>query len=180
MLFSERFASNQFPTPEALADLVARCAQINRFTTQLTAVEENRIAALASGLLVMRGVLALPQIRPDKLPMRQSRIDHWALTAHHLADVATPAIKRVHGMLVLDEHEQVKILAHRNWKGVWRDVTLWRDGVQGLSAHDLMQYLAALTVAAQERAPDAARELELRSNAVAGAERLASVKPRMR
>src|SRR5437879_12698042 len=81
--------SVEAPTPEALADLVARCAQINRYTTQLTAAEEIRISALAAGLLEMRGVLALPEIKPEKLPMRQRRIDHWALMASHLSEVAT-------------------------------------------------------------------------------------------
>src|SRR5215207_10546000 len=68
------------PTPKALADLVARCDQINRFEMQLTAVEEHRIAALASGILVMRQVLSLPLVDAEKLPMRQGRIQHWALT----------------------------------------------------------------------------------------------------
>jgi len=45
------------PTPQALADLVARCSQIARYTVQLTEAEENRIAALASGILAARGVL---------------------------------------------------------------------------------------------------------------------------
>ena len=68
------------PTPKALADLVARCDQINRFETQLTAVEEARITALASGILVMRQVLALELIDPEKMPSRQGRIQHWALS----------------------------------------------------------------------------------------------------
>ena len=72
--------SVEAPTPKALADLVARCDQINRFAMQLTAVEENRIAALAAGILVMRQVLDLPLIDAEKLPMRQGRIQHWALT----------------------------------------------------------------------------------------------------
>src|SRR5438046_432506 len=101
------------PTPEALADLVSRCAQIDRYATQLTAAEEMRIAALAAGLLDMKGVLELPAIPPERLPMRQQRIAHWALTASHLADCATPAIKKMHGMLALDEHEQIKILSSR-------------------------------------------------------------------
>lgn len=168
------------PTPEALADLVARCRQINRFTTQLTAVEETRIAALASGIVSMRGVLELPEIKEDRLPMRQRRIAHWGLTAPHLADYATAAIRRLHGTLVLDEHEQVKILSNRTWRGVWRDVTLWRDGVHDLAARDLMEYLAALTAAAQERAPDAARVLLERSKAVAAAERLVAPGARAR
>src|SRR5437879_11383593 len=137
--------SVEAPTPEALADLVARCAQINRYTTQLTAAEEIRISALAAGLLEMRGVLALPEIKPEKLPMRQRRIDHWALMASHLSEVATGPIRHMHGLLVLDEHEQVKILSSRTWRGVWRDITLWRDGAAGLSARDLMEYPAALT-----------------------------------
>jgi hypothetical protein len=168
------------PTPEALADLVARCAQINRYTTQLTAVEEIRIAALAAGILTMRGVLDLPEIKPERLPMRQRRIAHWALMGHHLSDVATPAIRHLHGTLALDEHEQVKILSTRTWRGAWRDVTLWRDGVHGLGAHDLMAYLAALTVVAQERAPDSARELLVRGKSVAAAAMLTSAGPRMR
>ncbi len=172
--------SVEAPTPEALADLVSRCAQINRYTTQLTAVEETRISALAAGLLVMRGVLDLHPIKAEKLPMRQQRIQHWALTGNQLADLATAPIRRMHGVLVLDEHEQVKILSSRTWRGVWRDVTLWRDGVHGLSARDLMEYLAALTAKAQERAPDSARALLERSRKVAAAEVLAARVPRGR
>jgi hypothetical protein len=172
--------SVEAPTPEALADLVARCAQINRYTTQLTAAEETRIAALAAGILTMRGVLGLPEIKPEKLPMRQRRIGHWALVSHHLSDATTPAIRRLHGTLALDEHEQVKILSSRTWRGIWRDVTLWRDGVEGLSAHDLMEYLAALTSSAQERAPDSAGELLVRGTSVAAAELLTTARPRMR
>ena len=62
------------PTPTALADLVARCDQINRFETQLTVAEEARIAALASGILVMRQVLELPLLEPEQLPARQGRM----------------------------------------------------------------------------------------------------------
>lgn len=168
------------PTPEALADLVARCAQINRYTTQLAAVEETRIAALAAGMVTMRGVLELAEIKPEKLPMRQRRIAHWSLMGHHLDEVITPAIKRLHATLALDEHEQIKILSTRTWGGAWRDVTLWRDGVHGLSARDLMEFLAALTALAQDRAPDAARELLVRSQSVAAAELLTTARPRMR
>ena len=75
------------PTPKALADLVARCDQINRFETQLTAAEEGRITALASGILVMRQVLELPLVGPDELPTRQGRVQHWAITGGHLAEV---------------------------------------------------------------------------------------------
>jgi len=172
--------SVEAPTPEALADLVARCAQINRYTTQLTAVEEIRIAALAAGILTMRGVLDLAEIKPEKLPMRQRRIAHWSLMGHHLGDIAAPAIKRLHATLALDEHEQVKILSTRTWVGAWRDVTLWRDGVHGLAARDLMEYLAALTALAQDRAPDTARALLVRSKSVAAAELLTTARPRMR
>ena len=63
-------------------------------------------------------------------------------------------------VLVLDEHEQVKILSHRTWRGVWRAVTLWRDGMHGLSAHDLMQYLVQLATLAQQNAPASARFLK--------------------
>jgi hypothetical protein len=168
------------PTPEALADLVARCAQINRYTTQLTAAEETRISALAAGLLEMRGVLALPEIKPEKLPMRQRRIEHWALTAGHLSHVATGPIKHLHGLLVLDEHEQVKVLSSRSWRGAWREVTLWRDGVADLSARDLMEYLAKLTAETQERAPETARILLERGRQLAAAEALAARTPRGR
>lgn len=168
------------PTPEALADLVSRCAQIDRYATQLTAAEETRIAALAAGLLDMKGVLELPPVLPERLPMRQQRIAHWALTASHLADCATPPIRKFHGLLVLDEHEQIKVLSSRTWRGAWREITLWRDGIHGLAARDLMEYLAALTAAAQERAPAAAQILLERSKAVASAEMLASRRPRGR
>jgi hypothetical protein len=116
------------PTPQALADLVARCEQIDRYTTQLIAAEETRVAALASGIVAMRQVLALRAIPPDKLPVRQSRIPHWELAGGSLAETATPAIASLEGLLVVDEHEQVKILSHRSWRGAWRQVTLWRDG----------------------------------------------------
>jgi hypothetical protein len=172
--------SVEAPTPEALADLVARCAQINRYTTQLTAAEETRIAALAAGILTMRGVLELAEIKPERLPARQRRIAHWSLKGHHLSDAETAPIRRLHGTLALDEHEQVKILSTRTWRGAWRDVTLWRDGVHGLSAHDLMEYLAALTTMAQDRAPESARELLSRSQSVAAAELLTTARPRMR
>jgi hypothetical protein len=168
------------PTPEALADLVARCAQIDRYATQLTAAEEMRIAALASGLVEMKGVLDLPAIKPERLPMRQRRIGHWSLTASHLSHCVTPPVRKLPGMLALDEHEQIKMLSARTWRGVWGEVTLWRDGVHGLSAHDLMEYLAALTAAAQERAPESARQLLERGKAVAAAESLASRRPRSR
>jgi len=168
------------PTPDALADLVARCHQINRYAVQLTAAEEGRIAALAAGLVVMRNVLELRPIAAEKLPMRQGRIRHWALSGGHVADLATPPVRSLHGLLVLDEHEQIKVLSHRTWKGGWRQVTLWRDGVHGLSAHDLMEYLARLTAEAQERAPGAARTLLERSQAVAGTYALLPDGPRTR
>lgn len=155
------------PTPRALADLVARCTQIDRFAVQLVAVEESRIAALASGILSMRGVLELQEIASDKLPTRQARIGHWALTGGKLHDLATPAIRKLDGALVLDEHEQVKVLSRRTWRGVWRVVTLWRDGVHGLSSRDLLEYLARLAAEAHKRTPAAARELLTRSEAVA-------------
>ena len=168
------------PTPQALADLVRRCAQINRYTVQLTEAEESRVAALASAILVMRGVLELEEIPAQKLPPRQGRIRHWALTGEHLAEVMTPAVKHVHGRLVLDEHEQVKILSHRTWRGVWRMVTLWRDGVHGCSAADLMDYLARLAGEAQRRAPGVARSLLARSEAIAAAHDVSPSGPRMR
>ncbi|MGH7618725.1 MAG: hypothetical protein ACREPM_16005, partial [Gemmatimonadaceae bacterium] len=155
------------PTPRALADLVSRCTQIDRFTIQLTAAEESRITALAAAIFAMRGVLALEEIPASRLPTRQSRIAHWALTGGDLDKEATPAIKRLRGALVVDEHEQVKVLVHRTWRGGWRAVTLWRDGVEGLSSRDLLEYLARLAVRAQEIAPAAARALRERGEAIA-------------
>jgi hypothetical protein len=168
------------PTPEALADLVARCDQINRFETQLTAAEEARIAALASGILVMRQVLELPAVDPENLPTRQGRIQHWALTAGHLKEAETPAIHAVRGLFVLDEHEQVKVLGDRTWRGQWRSVTLWKNGELGVSAAAMLEYLARLTSLAQKRAPDVARALLIRSQAVAATHGLLAVGPRQR
>jgi hypothetical protein len=168
------------PTPKALADLVARCDQINRFDTQLTAAEEIRVAALASGLVVMRQVLDLQELDPEKLPMRQGRIQHWLLSGGHLKEVETPAIRAVDGTLALDEHEQVKVLTNRTWRGQWRGVTLWRSGVHGVSSAAMMEYLAALTALAQRRAPDAARALLARGDAISASDSLLAVKPRSR
>ena len=134
-------------------------SQIARYTVQLTEAEENRIAALASGILAARGVLELEEIDAARLPARQGRIRHWALTGGELSELMTPAMKHLHGTLALDEHEQIKVLSRRTWRGVWRVVTLWRDGVHGCSARDLMEYLARLAAEAQRRAPAAARTL---------------------
>ena len=172
--------SVEAPTPKALADLVARCDQINRFAMQLTAVEENRIAALAAGILVMRQVLDLKPIDPEKLPMRQGRIQHWALTGGHLKEVETPAIHAIRGHLVLDEHEQVKVLTHRTWNGHWRAVTLWKSAEHKILPAAMMEYLAKLTELAQRRAPDAARALLARSEAVTATYGLLAAGPRQR
>lgn len=168
------------PTPQALADLVARCKQIARYAVQLTEAEETRIAALASGILAARGVLELEEIDAARLPARQGRIRHWTLTGGHLAELMTPAMKHLHGTLVLDEHEQIKILSRRTWRGVWRVVTLWRDGVHGCSARDLMEYLARLAGEAQRLAPAAARTLLERSQAIAATKELSPTGPRAR
>jgi hypothetical protein len=170
----------EVPTPKALADLVARCDQINRFETQLTAAEQARIAALAAGILVMRQVLELPLLDPEKLPTRQGRIQHWALTASHLKEAETPAIHAAHGLFVLDEHEQVKVLSDRTWRGQWRSVTLWKNGEHGVSTAAMLEYLARLTRLAQQRAPDVARALLARSQAVAATHDLLAVGPRQR
>lgn len=164
------------PTPKALADLVSRCTQINRYFTELTAAEELRIAALAAAVLVMRHVLDLVPIAADTLPARQGRISHWSLTGRHLSEAETAPIRGLGGTLVLDEHDQVKILSDRTWRGRWGTVTLWRDGVHGLSASDLMEYLAALTGLAQRRAPDVARTLLARSESVEAAQSLLTVR----
>jgi hypothetical protein len=168
------------PTPRALADLVARCDQINRYETQLTAAEESRIAALASAILVMRNVLDLQLVEPEKLPVHQGRIQHWALTGGHLKEVETPAVHSLRGVLVLDEHEQVKVLSQRKWGGHWGSVSLWRSGTHGLTSADLMGYLARLTGLAQQRAPDVARALLARSEAVTATRDLSTEGPRAR
>lgn len=168
------------PTPKALADLVARCDQINRFETQLTAVEEARITALASGILVMRQVLELELIDPEKMPSRQGRIQHWALSGGACREAETPVIHAVRGVFVLDEHEQVKVLSERTWRGQWRSVTLWKNGDHGVSAAAMLEYLARLTGLAQKRAPDVARQLLARSEAVAATHNQLAVGPRQR
>jgi hypothetical protein len=168
------------PTPQALADLVARCREIDRYATQLTNAEESRIAALASALLSMRRVLELERIPEGKLPARQSRIDHWLLTGGTLETLETPAIRALPGVLALDEHEQIKVLTSHHWRGGWRTVTLWRDGVARLAAHDLMEYLAALVAHAQKTAPSVASALLERSRAIAGTDALTGNMPRAR
>jgi hypothetical protein len=166
------------PTPQALADLVARCKEIGRYATQLTAAEESRIAALSAALLTMRQVLSLQPIAPEKLPLRQARIAHWALTDPHDAAAASLIDRR--SALAIDEHEQVKVLTDRTWRGVWRTVTLWRDGVHGISAAALMQYLADLTALAQQRAPEVVSGLLERSEAIVAANSLLPAGPRTR
>jgi hypothetical protein len=170
----------EVPTPTALADLIARCDQINRFETQLAAAEATRIAALAAGILVMRQVLDLQPVDSGTLPTRQGRIQHWALTGGHLKEAETPAIAAARAMLVLDEHEQVKVLSQRTWRGQWRNVTLWHNKENGISAADVMEYLARLVAFAHRRAPEVARGLLARSEGVETAMELASPTPRGR
>ena len=167
------------PTAVALSDLVARCSEINRYATQLTAAEESRVAALAAALVTMRDVLRLERIGSMELPVRHGRVAHWALTGTSVVEVETPAIRQVPGLLVLDEHGQVKILSGRTWRGAWQSVALWRDGVHGLRAGPLMDYLARLIGLANERAPDAARVLLERRTAIDATVRLTAVGPRM-
>lgn len=168
------------PTPQALADLVARCDQINRFETQLTAAEESRVAALASGILVMRNVLELEPVDATRLPVHQGRIQHWALTGGRLREAETPAVRALRGMLALDEHEQVKVLSQRKWGGHWGSVMLWRSGAGGLTAAVMLEYLAQLVAMAQRRAPEAARKLLARSEALAATRNLMDEGPRPR
>lgn len=156
----------EVPTPAALADLVARCNEIERFATELTAAEESRVASLASSIVAMRQVLELEPIPAERLPQRQARMEHWILTGGTVHEAETPAIRSVHGTLVLDEHGQVKVLTNRTWRGAWRNISLWRDGVEGLRASALMEYLARLVALAQRRAPDVARQLLERSEAI--------------
>jgi hypothetical protein len=94
--------------------------------------------------------------------------------------VETPAIRGVRGLFVLDEHEQVKVLSERTWRGQWGSVTLWKNGDHGVSAAAMLEYLAGLTRFAQERAPDVARALLARSEAVAATHTLLGGGPRQR
>jgi hypothetical protein len=112
--------------------------------------------------------------------MRQGRIQHWALTGAHLREAETPAISAVKGQLVLDEHEQVKVLSDRTWRGQWRSVTLWHNKENGISEAQVMEFLSRLTSLAQRRAPDVARALLARSEALAAALDQASPTPRSR
>ena len=60
-----------FATKEAaLADLVARCNEMQRYSTELTAAEETRVAALAAAIVTMRQVLELTPIPSERLRMR--------------------------------------------------------------------------------------------------------------
>jgi hypothetical protein len=61
---------------------------------------------------------------------------------------------------------------------MWRQVTLWRDGVHGLAASDLMEYLVHLTSLAQRHAPVVARTLLKRSQAVAATSTIMPTGPR--
>ena len=166
------------PTPRALADLVARCDEIDRYATQLVAAEETRIAALAAALLSMRRVLDLRAIDSERLPVRQSRVGHWMLTDLHLPGAPTPPVHGSSVVLAIDEHEQVKVLTNRTWRGAWRNVTLWRDGVNDISAAKMMDYLARLVGFAQGRAPEVGRSLLERSEALVAASALLPSGPR--
>ena len=171
--------SVEVPTTAALNALVARCGEINRYSTQLTAAEESRVAALAAALVTMREVLALQRVGSLELPLRHGRVAHWVLTGASVIEVETDAIRAVPGLLVLDEHGQVKILSGKTWRGAWQSVSLWRDGVHGLRAAVLMDYLARLIGLANERAPDAARGLLERGRAVDATVGLTASGPRM-
>jgi hypothetical protein len=167
------------PTTAALNDLVARCSGINRYATQLTAAEESRVAALAAALVTMRQVLGLERIGTLELPLRHARVAHWALTGTPVIEVETTPIRHLQGQLVLDDHGQVKILSGKTWRGAWQSVSLWRDGVHGLRAAALMDYLARLIGLANERAPDAARVLLERGKAIEATGALTGTGPRM-
>jgi hypothetical protein len=170
--------SVEVPTIAVLNDLVARCSEINRYATQLTAAEESRVAALAAALVPMRQVLSLERIGSMELPLRHARIAHWALTGTSVIEAETASIRQLQGLLVLDDHGQVKILSGKTWRGAWQSVSLWRDGVHGLRAGPLMDYLARLMGLANERAPEAARALLERGRAVEATAALTGSGPR--
>ncbi len=170
--------SVEVPTPAVLNALVARCSEINRYATQLTAAEESRVAALAAALVTMRQVLGLERVGSMELPLRHARIGHWALTGSAVIEAQTDAIRQLQGLLVLDDHGQVKILSGKTWRGAWQTVSLWRDGVHGLRAGPLMDYLARLIGLANERSPEAARALLERRRAIEGTTGLTAGGPR--
>jgi hypothetical protein len=172
--------SIEVPTPSALADLVARCTQIDRYATQLAQAEEIRISQLATGIVAMRRVLQMEQVPREKLPSRHARAEHFILTSDSVREARTPAIKSVNGTVVLDDHGQVKILNGHTWRGMWKNVTLWRDGVAGLSSSDVMEFLARLVSLAHERAPEAAQQLLDRRDKLAGTTSLMGSGPRGR
>jgi len=172
--------SVEIPTPAALADLIERCVQIDRYATQLAAAEEIRIAALATGIVSMRRVLELEQVPRRSLPSRHARAEHFVLTSRSVSDVVTPEVRTIDGTLVLDDHGQVKILSGKSWRGMWRNVTLWKDGVEGLSAPALMDFLARVVARAHERSPEAARTLLERREKLSDTLSLMSSGPRGR
>ena len=171
-------AHNEVPTIAALNDLVARCKEIDRYHTQLAAAEETRISALAAAIVAMRRVLDLEPVDREKLPTRHLRAEHWALVCPSTTAITTPAVRAIDGLLVLDDHGQVKILSGRTWRGHWRTVTLWRDGVEELTASALLEFLARLAGAAQERAPEAAEALLERRKALLHTQSLGPTGPR--
>jgi hypothetical protein len=59
-------------------------------------------------------------------------------------------------------------------------VALWRSGAQGLTAAVMLEYLARLVAMAQRRAPEAARKLLARSEALAATRDLMDQGPRPR
>jgi hypothetical protein len=170
--------SVEVPTTAVLNDLVARCSEINRYATQLTAAEESRVAALAAALVTMRQVLGLERIGSLELPLRHARVAHWSLTGTSVIEAETTPIRQLQGRLVLDDHGQVKILSGKTWRGTWQSVSLWRDGVHGLRAAPLMDYLARLIGLANERAPVAARSLFERRTAIDATAGLTGSAPR--
>jgi hypothetical protein len=172
--------SVEVPTATVLNDLVARCSEIGRFAMQLTAAEESRVAALAAALLRMRQVLGLERIASAELPSRHARVPHWALAGTALAEAETGPIRelQLQGQLVLDAHGQVKILSGKTWRGTWQSVSLWRDGVCGLRAGALLEYLARLAGLANERTPHAAVALLERGRAVETTARMTGTTPR--
>lgn len=168
------------PTPGALADLVERCRQLDRYSTQLTAAEETRIAALAAALVSMRPVLELTPIPRSSLPGHHRRVTHWNLVSGHATALADGPVGALGERLVLDEHGQIKVLANRSWRGMWRTANLWRDGIEGLSAAALLGYLAQLVELAQRRAPDVAQSLVERRDSLAASRSLVEPGPRGR
>ena len=170
------------PTPKALADLIARCDQINRrFETQLHSSRSHPYQRAGVG-----HPCHAPSARPQgagfgKAPDAPGA--HSTLGAHRRASPRsgnTADQCREEPTSCSTSTNRSKSCADRSWRGQWRSVTLWHNKENGVTAAQVMEFLARLTSLAHKRAPDVARGLLARSEAVVSALELVSQTPRGR